>query len=136
MIRGINHITFSVKDAEKSFAFYRDILGFKPVAKWPKGSYFLAGGIWIALVLDEHTQKQELPEYSHVAFSLGTEEFEVFRHRFEENNVRIWQENKTEGESIYFCDPDGHKLELHCSDLETRLRTAKADPWPGLEFLA
>lgn len=134
MISGINHITFSVSDVDRSFIFYRDILGFKPVAKWPKGAYFLAGDVWIALVSDEHSRKQESSEYSHVAFSISLKEFDAFQRKFDENRVPIWQENKTEGESIYFCDPDGHQLEVHCSDLETRIRTAKADPWPGLEF--
>ena len=36
--------------------------------------------------------------------------------------------------SIGDVDPDGHKLEIHASDLETRLRSAKEQPWEGLEF--
>jgi catechol 2,3-dioxygenase-like lactoylglutathione lyase family enzyme len=29
-----------VTDLEKSFKFYRDILGFKPLVKWDKGAIF------------------------------------------------------------------------------------------------
>ena len=43
MINGINHITLAVKDVEKSFEFYKDILSLKPVVKWKNGAYLTAG---------------------------------------------------------------------------------------------
>jgi catechol 2,3-dioxygenase-like lactoylglutathione lyase family enzyme len=43
MIKSLNHITFAVKDLEKSFKFYKEILGLKPIAKWKNGDYFKAG---------------------------------------------------------------------------------------------
>jgi hypothetical protein len=33
----------------------------------------------------------------------------------------IWKDDKSEGASTYFLDPDGHKLEIHLGTLETRL---------------
>jgi catechol 2,3-dioxygenase-like lactoylglutathione lyase family enzyme len=33
MIKSINHITLAVRNVEKSFGFYKDILGLKPIAK-------------------------------------------------------------------------------------------------------
>lgn len=39
----MNHITLAVTDIERSFAFYRDILGLRPIVKWNRGSYFLVG---------------------------------------------------------------------------------------------
>ena len=53
MITGINHITLAVRDAEVSFEFYRDVLGFRPLARWPTGAYLLAGDVWLALVQAE-----------------------------------------------------------------------------------
>lgn len=46
----------------------------------------------------------------------------------------IWQDNWTEGESLYFLDPNGHKLEIHASDLAARLQAARENPWAGLEL--
>jgi hypothetical protein len=46
----------------------------------------------------------------------------------------IWQENWTEGDSLYFLDPDGHKFEIHASNLAARIRSARAQPWDGLVF--
>ena len=49
--------------------------------------------------------------------------------------VTEFQENRTEGASLYFLDPDGHKLEVHVGDLESRLRAARTKPGEGLELL-
>ena len=136
MIRGINHLTLAVRDVEESFQFYRDVLGCRPIAKWPKGAYLVAGDVWLALVHDPCARDTPLPEYTHIAFTVTAEQFAPMAQRLLQAGVSQWQENWTEGESLYFLDPNGHKLELHASDLATRLQTAKAHPWEGLEFFA
>jgi catechol 2,3-dioxygenase-like lactoylglutathione lyase family enzyme len=134
VITGINHITLAVADIARSFQFYTATLGFRPIAKWPAGAYLLAGDTWIALVADPHTRQTPLPEYTHVAFSIAAQDIGPLGERIRASGATIWQENWTEGDSLYFLDPDGHKLEIHASDLATRLATAKAQPWDGLEF--
>jgi catechol 2,3-dioxygenase-like lactoylglutathione lyase family enzyme len=37
MISGVNHITLSVRDVDRSFGFYVETLGAKPLARWSKG---------------------------------------------------------------------------------------------------
>ncbi len=134
MITGINHLTLAIRDLDESFAFYTQALGCKPVARWPTGAYLLAGEVWVALVVDARLRAAPLPEYSHIAFSVAPEAFEALGARLQQAGVEIWQANQTEGASLYFLDPNGHKLEIHASDLATRLRTAKDQPWAGLEF--
>jgi catechol 2,3-dioxygenase-like lactoylglutathione lyase family enzyme len=134
MITGINHLTLSVKDLDQSFSFYKDILGLKPVARWPKGCYFLAGDLWVALIVDQNVRENALPEYTHFAFTVFPSDFEPMSRRIIQAGCEIFQENKSEGKSLYFIDPNGHKLEIHASDLETRIKTAKENPWDGLEF--
>ena len=46
MITGINHITLSVRNLEKSIYFYTKVLDFRLLAKWPKGAYLSVGDIW------------------------------------------------------------------------------------------
>ena len=48
--------------------------------------------------------------------------------------MELWQDNWTEGDSLYVTDPNGHKLEIHSSDLAARIAAAKENPWDGLEF--
>ena len=40
MIIGINHINISVTDIARSFSFYKDVLGFKPLCKSEDSAYF------------------------------------------------------------------------------------------------
>jgi catechol 2,3-dioxygenase-like lactoylglutathione lyase family enzyme len=134
MITGVNHITLSVTDIDESFAFYSELLGFKPIARWPKGAYLLAGDMWIALVVDKQARRSIRPEYTHIAFTVASNNFQTLGDRIRSSGAKIWQENKSEGESLYFADPNGHKLEIHASDLGNRIRTAKQNPWEGLKF--
>jgi catechol 2,3-dioxygenase-like lactoylglutathione lyase family enzyme len=75
MISGINHVTLAVRNLETSFAFYKDALGLRPVAKWYKGAYFEAGHDWICLNLDADTRTECLAELTHIAFTVTSENF-------------------------------------------------------------
>ncbi|MBW4675649.1 MAG: VOC family protein [Desmonostoc geniculatum HA4340-LM1] len=79
MIAGINHITLSVSDVEKSFEFYTKILGCQAIAKWKKGAYLLAGNLWLCLSLDANTRTSPAVEYSHIAFSVAEQEFQEYK---------------------------------------------------------
>ncbi|MCA9980932.1 MAG: VOC family protein [Anaerolineales bacterium] len=125
MITGINHITLAVRDIERSFRFYRDALGFQPVQKSPQSAYFVIGELWLALVQDKKARHSCLPEYTHIAFTVDPEDFTAVRERLIAAGVQEWQQNWTMGESFYFTDPNGHKLEIHASNLEARIEDAK-----------
>jgi hypothetical protein len=90
--------------------------------------------MWIGLVKDSETGEKPLPEYTHICFDVSMEDFEPLSRKIRQTGVEIWQENKTEGASLYFLDPTGHKLEIHASDLPTRLEHARKHPWNGLEL--
>jgi catechol 2,3-dioxygenase-like lactoylglutathione lyase family enzyme len=134
MITGINHLTLAVRDIDESFGFYSRVLGFKPAARWPRGAYLLVGDLWLALIVDIHCRTNASPEYTHVAFSTSEANFPKLCVRIVASGTRIWKRNESEGPSLYFEDPNGHKLELHVGGIESRLRSIKADPWPGAEF--
>lgn len=132
MIDGINHYTLAVSDLHRSFNFFVEIVGLKPIAKWDRGSYLLAGTDWICLSLDSSTRHGPLPEYTHLAFSVNSSSFQERARIILSNGAKIWKENSSEGDSLYFLDPDGHKLELHAGNLETRLASLKSKPYKGL----
>jgi catechol 2,3-dioxygenase-like lactoylglutathione lyase family enzyme len=132
-ISGINHVTLAVRNLEESFQFYREVLGFKPLAKWTKGAYFLVGDLWFCAIEDDRINESFFNDYTHIAFTVSQEDFESICDRIKNSGAKIWQENTNEGASLYFTDPNNHKLEIHVSDLETRLKTIKEKPWDGLE---
>ncbi len=132
MITGLNHITLAVNDIEKSFAFYRDQLGFKPLVKWEKGAYFLVGDCWFCLNVDEKREPRLCG--THYAFTVSPENFKTLCQRLIDADV--YKENTSEGESLYFLDPDGHKLEIHVGDYQSRMAHKKEDlgTWKNVEW--
>lgn len=119
-VTGLNHVTLAVGDLDRSTSFYRDLLGCTLRAHWPDGAYFEAGTLWLYLLRDDAREPGPRADYSHLAFSADDRDFIELCDRIRAE-CRIWKENRSEGDSLYFLDPDGHKLELHVGSLETRL---------------
>ena len=134
MIRGGNHITLCVVDIEESFRFYREVLGFRPVMRSGFSAYLQAGTLWLALTAGLQASLPTSADYSHVAFDVHPSQFEVVASRLRRHGVREWQTNRTEGDSVYFLDPNGHKLEIHAGDLEQRIRSGKAAWGPSVQW--
>lgn len=132
MITGLNHITLSVRSLGESFDFYQRVLGFKPLMRKGKSAYFLAGDLWFCLEEDSSVRQAELPEYTHIAFNVDAHDFEGLAARIRTSGARIFKENKSVGESLYFVDPNGHKLEIHVGNWKTRLAAYKGQE--GVEF--
>ncbi|MBB5609464.1 catechol 2,3-dioxygenase-like lactoylglutathione lyase family enzyme [Janthinobacterium sp. S3M3] len=42
--------------------------------------------------------------------------------------------NRSEGDCLYFLDPDGHQLEAHVGGLATRLVACHKAPYDGMVF--
>lgn len=131
MVTGINHITFAVRDLGQAVAFYRDTLGMTLRATWDTGAYLTAGMIWVALNTDLNGMGEPPQGGSHIAFTVAPEEVEAMTERILQSGAEVWRENRSEGASLYFTDPDGHKLEIHVSDLAARLADMAANPPPG-----
>jgi catechol 2,3-dioxygenase-like lactoylglutathione lyase family enzyme len=129
MITGTNHITFTVGDLSSSIEFYRDLLGMKLHVFWDSGAYLTAGDIWLCLSLGV---PKPASDYTHVAFSVDEKEFSKLRSRLRQAGVEEWKQNSSEGDSVYLLDPNGHRLEVHCGTLATRLAELEKTPYKGL----
>ncbi len=138
MITALNHITLAVGNIEKSFAFYRDVIGLRPLVLWDKGAYFLVGdeddGFWFCLNVDE--KREPTACYTHYAFSVRPENFQRTVKKISDSGAVIFKDNTSPGDSLYFLDPDGHKLEIHVGDWRTRVKTKKANSenWKNVQF--
>jgi catechol 2,3-dioxygenase-like lactoylglutathione lyase family enzyme len=132
MINGINHITISVKNIETAFSFYKRILKLKPVMKSNRSAYFYAGKTWIALDKKERYNASE--NYAHICFNISKGHFKKFVEGIRENNIKEWQKNETEGDSLYILDDSGNKLEIHFSTLRERIKYGKKHYDKGTEW--
>ena len=117
-ISGVYEVGIRVRDLVKSETFYREILDLDVgIRDDDRGLVFLrAGGQAGMLVLQE--DKGTWP-IQHFAFTVAAEDIETAANLLVQRGVSIdgpiyheWMPAK----SVYFSDPDGHKLEL-CAPL-------------------
>lgn len=128
MIEGISHLTFIVKDLERTSTFFRSIFDAKEIYSsgdktfsLTREKFFLIGGQWIAIMEGDSLSDRT---YNHVAFKIREEEFDLYESRiltlgvdFKPPRPRI----EGEGRSLYFYDFDNHLFELHTGTLSERL---------------
>ncbi|OJT35454.1 FosB/FosD family fosfomycin resistance bacillithiol transferase [Staphylococcus ureilyticus] len=137
MIQSINHVTYSVSDIKQAIAFYKDILKANILVESNKTAYFTLGGLWLALNEEKDIPRNEIQySYTHMAFTIDESEFEEWYQWLKYRNVNIL-EGRTrdirDKKSIYFTDPDGHKIELHTGTLQDRLDYYKEEK-PHMKF--
>jgi catechol 2,3-dioxygenase-like lactoylglutathione lyase family enzyme len=130
--KGLNHLTLSVTNLDSSLEFYCHLLGFKAEVRWNTGAYLSYGNCWLCLSLGEAKPSRD---YTHFAFSFDSSAMSRIQQKNAFQAVKQWQVNSSEGDSLYIEDLDGHKLELHSGSLATRLKSLKAKPYDGLEWL-
>lgn len=136
-ITGINHLTLAVSNIDDSFEFYKEVLGFQPVCKWNKGAYFLVGKDWICLSYEIGAAFHlNNANYTHYAFTVSIEKFPALKAKIIANGVTIFKDNDSPGESLYFLDPDGHKLEIHIGNVYQRIESKKSSlgSWKNVEW--
>ena len=126
LLQGINHVTLCVTDLPRSLAFYQDLLGYPLRARWDRGAYLEAGSLWLCLECAPPDRCQPRQDDTHLAFSVSAAAFVALSQRLS-GQVSLWKADKNEGDSLYFLDPDGHKLEIHVGSLATRLAHWRRD---------
>ncbi len=120
-IETVDHIAITVTDIDKSIAWYADVLGLKHVHKeiWEGEPAFVVSenGSGLALFQADLTEKEIKPDeirYSvrHFAFRVDKENFEMAKDYLTSKDIKFRFEDHGVCYSIYFNDPDGHKLEI------------------------
>ena len=92
MVGNLNHLTLSTVDLEVSFAFYRNLMGFRPLARWAGGAYLLAGeSTWLCLSVVARLAERPADDYTHYAFSVAAEKFDFIAAHFRTSGIIEWK---------------------------------------------
>ena len=134
MLSGLNHLTLAVTDVNRSVRFYHERLQLQLDATWDNGAYLSLPGVWVCLSLDPLRVSEPAVDYTHYAFTADAGDFNALVARLRAGGVQEWRDNRSEGASFYFLDPDGHKLEVHVGNLASRLQACRAKPYAGMQF--
>jgi len=123
----LDHVVFPVRDAARTLAFYRDLLGLPLVGAhsgddwdgypWLMMIFGLDGGgeiVTVALRGAPAPIYDGLPiDVRHYAFAVGGKgEYDRWRERLAAAGLHYWEERHGERGSLYFPDPDGVVLEV------------------------
>ena len=128
-IEGISHITFIVKDLERTGRLLVSLLDAKEVYvsgeqtfSLSQEKFFQISGIWVAIMQGNPLSERN---YNHIAFKIAESDFEDYQKRLADAGLEFRQQRERiagEGRSLYFYDYDNHLFELHTGTLEERLQ--------------
>jgi len=126
-IRGVSHLTFIVRDLDRTSELFRLALGALEVYgsgdrqfSLSREKFFLLGDVWLAFMQGEPLGRS----YRHVAFAVDDDELEQYESRLIEAGVEVKPPRprvEGEGRSLYFYDFDNNLFELHTGTLNERL---------------
>jgi len=135
-LQGVHHVAYRCKDAKETVAFYHDVLGMdfqlaiaedhvpSTGAYDPYMHIFLDAGNANVLAFFELPEQPDMdrdhntPQWvQHIAFKVATmDDLMAAKARAEEHGLDvIGPTNHGIFRSIYFFDPNGHRLELACN---------------------
>jgi catechol 2,3-dioxygenase-like lactoylglutathione lyase family enzyme len=107
-IRGISHLTFIVRDVERTSKLLREALGASEVYdsgdrqfSLSREKFFLLGGVWLAVMQGEPLGRS----YRHVAFAVDEDALEHYERRLISAGVEVKPPRprvEGEGRSLYF----------------------------------
>jgi fosfomycin resistance protein FosX len=126
-VQGLSHITFIVRDLDRTSWLLREGLGAREVYDSRAKNYsvsrekfFMLGDVWLAAMQGEPDARS----YRHVAFKVDEPALLACESRLRALGVEIRPPRpRVEGEglSLYFYDLDNNLFELHTGTIEQRL---------------
>ncbi len=125
---GLDHVAFSVRDVERSVQWYIDVLGFEKryEGMWDGVPVFIGKGetaLAIFPVRENESGAVAQPasiRILHLALRTDHANFLKAQNELNERGIKFTFQDHEISHSIYFRDPDGHKLEITTYELEGR----------------
>jgi fosfomycin resistance protein FosX len=126
-IHGVSHLTFIVRDLDRTAELLRLGLGATEVYdskdrqfSLSREKFFLVGSVWLAFMEGIPVERS----YRHTAFRVDAADLAEYERRLRKLEVEVKPPRarvEGEGQSLYFYDYDNNLFELHTGTLEERL---------------
>jgi len=120
-LTGLNHVSFPVRDLERSLVFYRDLLGLVPIPRpdlpFP-GAWLGRNGIQVHLIVPPEGAPLGSPPPSlnplggHIAFAI--DDYDAVIAMLRSAGIETLEAGSEVGQ-LWIRDPDGHLIELIAS---------------------
>jgi catechol 2,3-dioxygenase len=126
-VRHIDHVALTVKDVDRSIAWYRDVLGLERRHQQAWGNvpaFMYAGETALALFPADTSDPMPGPDNGnttimrHLAFQVDRTNFLSAQAELRGRAIRFNFEDHQISHSIYFNDPDGYEIELTTYELD------------------
>jgi catechol 2,3-dioxygenase-like lactoylglutathione lyase family enzyme len=116
-VTGLDHVAINAKDVMRSMAWYRDVLGLERRHEDAWGDMpimMCAGNTCVAIfpLTDSQPAAASGPRVLHIAFRADRATFEQAQRDLQKHGIDFEFQDHGIAYSIYFRDPDGHKLEI------------------------
>lgn len=117
--QGLDHIAIAVADLDRSESFYAEVLGLERAhPAWDPPRMMMSAGSGIALFPEgEDFGAATAPHIRHIAFRVDRAAFDTAREELADRGVETRYSDHGAAHSVYFEDPDGHRLELTTYDV-------------------
>lgn len=117
-VAGIDHVEVFVRDLDNAARWYKEVLGLEEVGRWdPEPVMIGAGGTKLALFKAESDRPQaaEGLHWHRVAWKTDRAGFAAAQKHLAGLGIEFrGPVDHQRSHSIYFQDPDGHRLEITC----------------------
>jgi catechol 2,3-dioxygenase-like lactoylglutathione lyase family enzyme len=122
-IAHIDHVAIAVADVERSVDWYRDVLGMeRRHPEWGTAPAMVCAGETCVALFGVEGKPQPPPgrdalAMRHLAFRVDRAAFERAQEELRERGIDFEFMDHETAHSIYFTDPDGHRLEITTYEL-------------------
>jgi catechol 2,3-dioxygenase-like lactoylglutathione lyase family enzyme len=122
-IAHIDHVAIAVADVERSINWYRDILGLeRRHPEWGTAPAMMCAGETCVALFSRQGAPEPAPgrgavAMRHLAFRVDRPGFERAQAELRERGIGFESMDHETAHSIYFADPDGHRLEITTYEL-------------------
>jgi len=119
-VEGIDHVALSVRDVERSAQWYIEVLGFerRHEGMWEGIPVFIGKGTTSIALFSVSSDEKSRPYgrgdvcMLHLALRADRKNFLAAQEELKRRGIKFEFQDHEISHSIYFRDPDGHKLEI------------------------